>query len=143
MQTTKDEFFAFDRTVSRLIEMQSVEYNLQAQIDGGVADETETMMKFVQGPIDDDAIEKLWMRYDMDGNGTLDEEEMSKLIGDLSMVRRKHRNVPDEEMRQGMEEMSGSKKSPSGEMTVEFAQFSEFVKNTSVKTILTRELSRM
>ena len=48
MQTTKDEFFAFDRTVSRLIEMQSVEYNMKAQVVGAAEDDVETMMEFLE-----------------------------------------------------------------------------------------------
>jgi peroxisome-assembly ATPase len=69
VQTTKDEFFAFDRTVSRLIEMQSVEYNMKAQVVGAVEDGVDTMISFLESGSDSDSVEKLWMRYDLDGNG--------------------------------------------------------------------------
>jgi predicted ATPase len=141
VQTTKDEFFAFDRTVSRLIEMQSVEYNLKAKVDMVDGDDIDTMTQFLEGPIDDDSIEKLWMRYDLDANGKLDESEMSKLIGDLSLVRRGHKNVPENEMNDAMMKMSNGKKGTGGKMVVEFEQFLKFVKETSVKKILTRSLS--
>ena len=141
-----DEFFAFDRTVSRLIEMQSVEYNLKAKIDleDLENDGIDTMMQFIEGKIDDDSIEKLWMRYDLDANGKLDEDEMQKLLQDLSQVRRGHKNVPDEEMQESMMKMSQGKQGTgklSGKLIVEFENFSTFVKETGVKRMLTRSLS--
>jgi len=140
VQTTKDEFFAFDRTVSRLIEMQSVEYNLKAQVVGAAEDDVETMMEFLEGGSDDDSIEKLWMRYDRDGNGKLDVSEMKALIGDLSFVRRGHRNVPEEEEKEAMVKMQeGAKKTAAG--SIEFSDFQRFVKTTAVKQMMARENS--
>ena len=124
----KDEVFAFDRTVSRLIEMQSVEYKAKAKKDLDEHEGIETIKSFVEGPVDDDAIETLWMKYDVDGSGTLDSGELLLLLQDLSEVRRGHRNVPPAEMR------SAAKKGLSENCT--FEQFANFVRTTSIRRLV-------
>lgn len=124
----KDEVFAFDRTVSRLIEMQSVEYKAQAKKELDGHEGIETIKSFVEGPVDDDAIETLWMRYDVDGNGALDDGELLLLLQDLSQVRRGHRNVPPAEVR------SAAKKGLSENCTYE--EFAAFVRTTSIRRLV-------
>jgi hypothetical protein len=69
----------------------------------------------------------------------LDEEEMKKLIADLSFVRRGHRNVPDEEESDTILRMKGGQ---SSKKYVKFDEFKKFVKETSIKKNLVKETSR-
>ena len=128
VKSEKDEVFAFERTVSRLIEMQSAEYKKRAVHE--FDDNVESVRQFIEGPVDDDSIEKLWMRYDWDGNGELDSEEFRQLMEDLSEVKRGHRNILDEEVVAAMQRVKGSNDA------IYFENFRTFVKATSVKTIV-------
>jgi len=81
-----DEVFAWDRTASRLQEMQSAEYltfhtrdldseRFLAQFNFSLRDETK---------IDDETINELWMRYDVDDSGALDHDEARHAITEIS-----------------------------------------------------------
>ncbi len=131
----KDEVFAFDRTVSRLIEMQSVEYKTRAQANVD-ADDVETIKQFVEGPVDDDSIEKLWMRYDADANGVLDDDELMSLLQDLSQVRRGHRNVEAVQAAEARRMMGAVAQD------VTFDAFKQFVRESSIVRIVTRSESK-
>jgi len=88
-----DEIFAWDRTVSRLIEMQSVKYLGEASrnIDG-----EQFLGQFKLTSLTDEDMTELWRRYDRDENGTLDRDEIRYMLEDILEKHQGHRNVSDE-----------------------------------------------
>ena len=68
IQQTHDEVFAFDRTVSRLMEMQSNIYLRQAHKLTGA----DLLHTFEHEPVSDDMLSEVWDAYDVDRSGTLD-----------------------------------------------------------------------
>jgi len=75
-----DEIFAWDRTVSRLIEMQSIEYIIsQSQ----AMDEDQYWKQFDEDHLSDQDISEIWLRYDYDQSGTIDFEELENLVREL------------------------------------------------------------
>lgn len=91
-ESDKDEAFAWERTVSRLMEMQTTEY-LQAAHQKKEADILGQLD--IQHLNDRDAM-AVFEQYDVDGDGVLDRVEFRKLMEDLSQLKRGHRNVDDE-----------------------------------------------
>merc|ERR1719198_2284564 len=91
--TAFDEIFAWDRTASRLIEMQSVEYLSQwiREVDG-----EQFLSQLELTSLSDDDITDLWTRYDKDGNGTIDQDECRYMLQDVMEVTQHHRHVSDE-----------------------------------------------
>eukprot|EP00397_Hematodinium_sp_SG-2012_P022661 GEMP01023494.1.p1 GENE.GEMP01023494.1~~GEMP01023494.1.p1 ORF type:complete len:590 (-),score=101.69 GEMP01023494.1:727-2391(-) len=75
-----DEIFAWDRTVSRLMEMQSQEYLLHKAQS---MDTQEYWHQFDIDSLQDGDIEELWWRYDCDRSGTIDFAELKELVGEL------------------------------------------------------------
>ena len=79
----RDEDFAWDRTVSRLTEMQGEGY-LQGRWGGGsnflrrLADE---------GPPKEEATRRIWDAYDADNDGELSERELGNLLADVAAAR--------------------------------------------------------
>ena len=79
----RDEDFAWDRTVSRLTEMQGEGY-LQGRWGGGsnflrrLADE---------GPPKEEAARRIWDAYDADNDGELSERELGNLLADVAAAR--------------------------------------------------------
>ncbi|CAM9411474.1 unnamed protein product, partial [Chrysoparadoxa australica] len=67
-----DEAFAFDRTVSRLMEMQSKEYLKKAWQPSG----EEFLVQYEGQPLADDILEAIYRRYDLNKDGRLDRNEM-------------------------------------------------------------------
>ena len=45
----------------------------------------------------------LWLRFDADHNGVLDEQDLEDLLADLNQMRRGHRNVPREQLESAWE----------------------------------------
>jgi len=90
---TFDEIFAWDRTVSRLIEMQSDKY-LKGVARSFTADEFLGQYK-IQSLTDED-LKEFWLRYDVDDNGTLDMKELEVLLTDLLEKQKGHRNLTTE-----------------------------------------------
>eukprot|EP00933_Yihiella_yeosuensis_P050176 TRINITY_DN47938_c0_g1_i1.p1 TRINITY_DN47938_c0_g1~~TRINITY_DN47938_c0_g1_i1.p1 ORF type:complete len:593 (+),score=127.47 TRINITY_DN47938_c0_g1_i1:41-1819(+) len=88
-----DEIFAWDRTVSRLIEMQSKQYltNVTRKLDAG-----QFLGQFKLKALTDQDFEEMWRRYDKDDSGHLDMEELRFLLEDLLEKQKGHRNVSDE-----------------------------------------------
>ncbi len=101
----EDEIFAFDRTVSRLTEMQSLEYlgdagarakltsaeqelfaQLEAEADGGIDGLTS------------DQLFDVWNYYDGDLNGEMTVLELEVLMADLSKQLNGHSRVGDEDV---------------------------------------------
>lgn len=75
-----DEIFAWDRTVSRLMEMQSQEYLLQRAVS---LSKEEYWHQFDLNSIKDEDIEELWWRFDVDRSGSIDFPELKELVREL------------------------------------------------------------
>ena len=102
VQDAKDEVFAFDRTVSRLNEMQSHEYLIRQRRG------SEQHGAYVEGELDEplllyetssdlsrDEALQLFKAYDVDASGSLEPPEVKLLLEDLCERRAGHRNVPE------------------------------------------------
>jgi peroxisome-assembly ATPase len=76
----QDEAFAWARTASRLIEMQSEEYVHSAHVS---MDAEEFLYS-----LSTDDVSDLWDRYDADRNGFIDDSEFEVLCNELLAVRR-------------------------------------------------------
>lgn len=125
-----EEVFAFDRTVSRLTEMQSEEYLSKAWDPTISAREKDAMASGAGGPADDAAAEQpaidvspdgieflrplleqsssmteaamehMWARYDVNGDGRLDMEEMRFLLEDLAELATGTRDVSSRDVQE-------------------------------------------
>uniref|UniRef100_A0A7S3JPQ8 EF-hand domain-containing protein n=1 Tax=Aureoumbra lagunensis TaxID=44058 RepID=A0A7S3JPQ8_9STRA len=91
----RDEAFAFDRAVSRLAEMGSVEYLTHAR-----ENRPPLAIDILKAP--DLDVDQLFQSLDVDNSGNLDTDELAALLADVSELRRGHRNVPDEEVQIAM-----------------------------------------
>lgn len=88
-----DEIFAWDRTVSRLMEMQSATY-LSHSFRSLSAE--QFLGQYKLKCLSDQDFKDLWRRYDQDDNGCLDMQEFRYLLEDLLERQCGHRNVSDE-----------------------------------------------
>ncbi|EEQ97934.1 ATPase n2b, putative [Perkinsus marinus ATCC 50983] len=92
-----DEVFAWDRTVSRLMElfrqMQSGEY-LSEHARKLSAD--EMLGQYELNNLSKEDVDDLWFRYDRDDSGSIDVSELTLLLEDLTEHVEGHRNVPAE-----------------------------------------------
>jgi len=88
-----DEIFAWDRTVSRLLEMSSAKYlsEVARRIDG-----EQFLGQFDLHSLGNDELQEMWRRYDADDNGELDPEEVRLLLEDILEVHQGHRCLSDE-----------------------------------------------
>lgn len=91
--STFDEIFAWDRTVSRLIEMQSVKY-LTEHVRNMEGEQFLAQYNFMS--LTDDDLKDMWRRYDRDESGEIDKDEMRVLLEDLLEKHRGHRMLSDE-----------------------------------------------
>jgi len=91
--STADEIFAWDRTVSRLSEMQSYEYLSQwaREMEGA-----QYLSMYQLSALDDDAVEDVWMRYGNTTSGIVGKDEIRKMLGDVFQATQGHRDVSDE-----------------------------------------------
>jgi predicted ATPase len=88
-----DEIFAWDRTVSRLIEMQSVKYlSEQAR----TLDSEQFLGQFNLHSLTEDDLADMWRRYDADDSGEIDDSELRSMLEDLIEKSQGHRNLSDE-----------------------------------------------
>lgn len=87
-----DEIFAWDRTVSRLMEMQSATYLSHAFRSLSAE---QFLGQYKLKCLSDQDFKDLWRRYDQDDNGCLDMEEFRYLLEDLLERQCGHRNVSD------------------------------------------------
>jgi len=88
-----DEIFAWDRTVSRLMEMQSIKY-LTDVVQG--LDAEQFLGQFTLRSLSSEDMMQMWRRYDKDGTEQITMAELRHLLEDLTEVRKGHRNVSDE-----------------------------------------------
>lgn len=88
-----DEIFAWDRTVSRLMEMQSTKYlsDQARSMDG-----EQFLGQFKLMSLSDEDMKDMWQRYDKDDSGELDLEELRFMLEDLLEKQKGHRNLSDE-----------------------------------------------
>jgi len=93
LTSVADEVFAWDRTVSRLLEMQSVKYlSEQARaIDG-----EQFLGQFDIEHLTDDDLEEMWRRYDSDDSGEMDFDELRFMMEDILEKSQGHRSLSDE-----------------------------------------------
>jgi len=95
LSKSHDEVFAFDRTISRLLEMQSVAYLAEAsQAHSAGAFARSPGASFRAGAdlvseldfsaLDDQTLGQLWDAYDVDGSGNVDDDELHALVADLA-----------------------------------------------------------
>jgi hypothetical protein len=91
--TAFDEVFAWDRTVSRLLEMQSVKYLTDVARS---LDAEEFLGQFAVRSLTDEDMKEMWRRYDADDSGELDLEELRFLLEDLLEKEQGHRNLTEE-----------------------------------------------
>ena len=97
MPDSKDEVFAFGRTLSRLLEMRSHEYLVRStRLHEAAAN--AFMLIDRQGVLTHAEAGELFKAYDVDASGYLERPEMRLLMEDLSERRKGHRNVLDEEV---------------------------------------------
>lgn len=88
-----DEIFAWDRTVSRLTEMQSTQY-LKDVVRSLRGD--QFLAQFKLKSLTDEDFKDMWRRYDKDDSGHLDMAELRVVLEDLLEKQMGHRNVSDE-----------------------------------------------
>ncbi|OQR97085.1 hypothetical protein ACHHYP_12761 [Achlya hypogyna] len=113
-----DEAFAFDRTVSRLMEMQSEEYVTKA-MDAEKPDRFELLQELRNKEILYDDVKRLWNEYNTNADGYL---EVRVLLEDISELHVGHRNVPAQALEHIFREYN--KKQP----RLSFEQFQAFWK---------------
>eukprot|EP00928_Gymnodinium_smaydae_P093890 TRINITY_DN7824_c0_g1_i1.p1 TRINITY_DN7824_c0_g1~~TRINITY_DN7824_c0_g1_i1.p1 ORF type:complete len:598 (-),score=159.47 TRINITY_DN7824_c0_g1_i1:42-1784(-) len=88
-----DEIFAWDRTVSRFMEMQSTKYLIDVAQS---LDAEQFLGQFKLKSLTDEDMKEMWKRYDKDDSGELDMMELRTLLEDLTEKQKGHRNVSDE-----------------------------------------------
>jgi len=91
--TVADEIFAWDRTVSRLMEMQSTKYLSDVVRN---MDSEQFMSQYKLKSMTDEDITEMWRRYDKDDSGHIDMDELREFLSDLLEKEKFHRNLPDE-----------------------------------------------
>jgi len=91
--STFDEIFAWDRTASRLIEMQSVKYlsEYTRLIDG-----EQFLGQFNIRSLSDDDLAEMWRRYDRDDSGEIDRDELRVMLEDILEKHKGHRSLSQE-----------------------------------------------
>jgi len=103
--TAFDEIFAWDRTASRLIEMQSVEYLSEWLRD---VDGEQFLAQLELTTLTDDDILDLWTRYDADDSGSIDLDECRIMLQDVMEVTQSHRHVSDDLISMMFEKMDSN-----------------------------------
>ncbi|CAJ1387905.1 unnamed protein product [Effrenium voratum] len=127
-----DEIFAWDRTVSRLMEMQSAAY-LSAASRALSADQFLGQYKLKS--LSDQDFKDLWRRYDQDDNGVLDMEEFQILLGDLMELQVGHRNISEELFQVCLEDLH------SHGQTVTFQDFQRYLGDfATIETVIQEHL---
>ncbi|CAE7463951.1 Afg1l [Symbiodinium sp. CCMP2456] len=88
-----DEIFAWDRTVSRLMEMQSTTYLSAASRS---LSSEQFLGQYKLKSLSDEDFKEMWRRYDQDDSGHLDMDELRLFLEDLLEKQQGHRNLSDE-----------------------------------------------
>lgn len=88
-----DEIFAWDRTVSRLMEMQSMKYLTDVSQN---LDAEQFLGQFNLRQVSNEDMVQLWRRYDKEGADEINMTELRFLLEDITEIKKGHRNVSDE-----------------------------------------------
>lgn len=91
---TRDEDFAWDRTISRLTEMQSDEY-----LKGGWRGGSGFLRRLETQVMSESDLRRIWEVYDKDNNGYLSVSELQSLLADVNELKNGRRHVNKEEAR--------------------------------------------
>ncbi|CAM9355328.1 unnamed protein product [Discosporangium mesarthrocarpum] len=102
-----DEVFAFDRTISRLVEMQGQEYlKSRAWRPSG----PNFLVQYtIEGLTHQDLLD-IWQNYDLNSDGKMDRDELYLLMEDLCEAKNGHRNVPEVALELSFQAMDRDKK---------------------------------
>jgi len=92
----RDEEFAWDRTASRLAEMQTKEFQEAAWNPKAGSWLLEQVR--ITEVVPEQVLRGIWQRYDRNRDNVLDETELECLVGDFNLMRSGHRHVSDEQL---------------------------------------------
>lgn len=125
-----DEVFAWQRTLSRLHEMQSPEYLLQAHkkrlADG--PSPVRFLSELEHNKLKSADIKRLWDRYDKNKDGTIDEAELKEMLKEITLFRAGHRHVPAEVFDATKDALI-----PKGSDVIQFNDFKNYFENFGLK----------
>jgi len=116
-----DEIFAWDRTASRLIEMQSTKYLSEF---GRKMDGDQFLGMFNMNTLSDDDLYEFWRRYDRDDSGEIDHDELRLFLQDVIEVTRGHRNVAPEVFEECLNAMDTDKNG-----SISFEEFDNYLRH--------------
>jgi hypothetical protein len=125
----QDEIFAWDRTVSRMIEMQSEEYLINQAIDTPVHEYWEM---FDLARITDEDCDRIWLRY-AHGEDALKRDEFKHLVEDIVVVTGGPKAVPETVINSLIDTIDENH-----DGLIQLTEFRTFAKNFGVKEITTR-----
>lgn len=106
-----DEVFAFDRTMSRLHEMQRPAYlshNRERSAAG--PSPVRFFAQFEHESMSSSDVRAVFDRYDADGNGVIDKTELRKMLEDITLFTAGHKHVPEEVLAATWEALAPGKK---------------------------------
>jgi hypothetical protein len=97
--SAQDEVFAFDRTVSRLMEMQGADYRQHHHQEASLPsrDGAALVEKALAGEVPWDG-EEVFSFYDIDGKGSWDMAKLKAFLEDVAEVRFQRRDLVSEEL---------------------------------------------
>lgn len=136
-----DEVFSFDRTISRLHEMQSHAYLIRAATKGPLGhclapgNRTPPLLYESGSALTEVEAEELWDSYDLNVSGWLEHPEVRFLLQDLCGLRRGHRNVCDESATHVIELMDAD-----GDGKVSKRSFIQFTLNAGLRNVTFAEV---
>lgn len=117
--STFDEVFAWDRTVSRLMEMQSAKYLGDAARS---LDAEQFLGQYKLSALTDEDMHEMWRRYDVDENDKLDMGELRSLLEDLLEKQMGHRNLSDDVFESCKQKIDQNK-----DGVISFDEFTEYL----------------
>ncbi|CAK0856354.1 unnamed protein product [Prorocentrum cordatum] len=120
-----DEIFAWDRTASRLIEMQSTKYLSEF---GRKMEGDQFMGMFNMSSLSDDDLHEFWRRYDRDDSGDIDHDELKLFLQDVIEATKGHRNVAPEVF-----DLCLSSMDTDGNGSISFEEFDNYLRHRDFK----------
>lgn len=123
--SSADEIFAWDRTVSRLIEMQSTKYLSEF---GRKMDGDQFMAMFDINALSEDDLTEFWRRYDRDDSGEIDHDELKLFLQDVIEMTKGHRNVAPEIFEECLSSMDTD-----GNGSISFEEFDNYLRHREFK----------
>jgi len=122
--STFDEIFAWDRTASRLIEMQSVKYlsEVTRSMDGD-----QFLGQFKLTSLAEDDLVEMWRRWDRDDSGEIDQTELRIMLEDLLEMHKGHRHLSDEVFANCLEFIDAN-----GDGSISYEEFEKYFRDFSM-----------